>query len=154
MIGFLAGWVARLSGPVLVYILLGLVAANALTGYLLKKAWEDNARANLECENQALRDANEANAAVTAELQRLQAEFDTYRAAVVEATAEAEKEIETQRRAMELAHEEELAALEVATNEIPDEDFFCASEPVSADLLKRMRIAVTAYHENRIGDGN
>lgn len=154
MIGFLAGWVGRLSGPILVYVLLGLIAANATTGYLLKRAWVKNAQAVLECENQALRDANDANALVNAELDRLQGEHDAYREQVRIATAEVEKQIADQRRELEIEHETALTELEVATNEIPDEDFFCASEPVSADLLKRMRIAVAAYHQNRIGDGH
>lgn len=154
MIGFLARWAAKLSGPVLVYVLIGLIAANATTGYLLKRAWTKNAQAVLQCENNALRQANDANALVTAELKKLQGEHDAYREQVREQTAIIEKEIEDSRRELEIEHETELAALEVATSEIPDEEFFCASEPVSAGLLTRMRVAVAAYHQNRIGDGN
>lgn len=134
------GWLikfvlGKVSGPVLIYVLLGLVAANATTGYLLKKAWDKNATAVLECENQALRDANNANAAITVELKRLQRKHEAYRESVRRLTEEADKEIQRRRREMEAAHESEIAALEVATNEIPDDDFFCASEPVSSGLL-------------------
>lgn len=149
MIRFLAGFVGKLSGPMLVYVLIGLIASNALTGYLLKKSLTRNAQAILQCENQALRDANDANVMVLDELARLQVRHDAYRDAVKNATREVEEKTATDRRAMEVDHEKELNELEVANNEIPDEEFFCASEPISAAVVDRMRIAVTAYNENK-----
>ena len=150
------GWVVKFilgkaSGPILIYILLGLVAANATTGYLLKNAWQKNARAVLQCENAALRDANEANEKTSQALLKSQREFAEYRTQVREATALIERENADARRAMEIDHEQTLADLEVATNEIPDDDFFCATEPVSVDVLAGMRDAATAYNENRGG---
>jgi len=147
LIKFILG---KVSGPFLVYVVLGLFAANAITGTLLKSAWKKNAQAVLVCENQALRDAADANAAVAAELKRLQEEQAAYRESIRIQTREIEKEIAENIRAMEIQHEEQIANLQVATNEITDDEFFCASEPVAVDQLDRMRDAVTAYHKNRI----
>ncbi len=154
MIGILAKLVGRVSGPVLVYALLGLLAVNAITAGLLKNAWQENARAVLQCENAALRDANEVNEKTSQILLKSQKEFAEYRAQVRKLTVVAEKETEAIRRQMELAHEQEIADLEVVTNEIPDDDFYCASEPVSSGVLSRMRDAVAAYNANRGGDGH
>ena len=149
MIGMLAGLVGRLSGPVLVYVLLGLFATNALTGYLLKSAWKKNATAVLACENQALRDANDHNAAVTAELERIRTDLATEKKLRLDNTREAEKEIAAAILAKEIEHAEQLAELEAATNEIDDDDFFCASERVASAQLGGMRDAVAAYNQTR-----
>jgi hypothetical protein len=149
MIGMLAGLVGRLSGPVLIYILLGLIASNALTGYLLKSAWEKNATAVLECENQALRDANDHNVVIVAELERIRIELAIEKQVRLDNTRAAEKEIASLIRAKEIEHEEQLIALEAATNEIDDEDFFCASEPVAPVQLVGMRDAIAAYNRTR-----
>ena len=152
MISFLARYLGKLSGPILVYVLLGLIAANATTGYLLKHAWQQNARAVLQCENQALRDANEANEATTAKLLSTRAKFEAYRKQVREQTAGIEKENADIFRALEIEHGEELANLEVAINEISNDDYYCATEPVSSPVIARMRDAATTYNENKGGD--
>lgn len=149
MIGMLAGLVGRLSGPVLVYVLLGLIASNALTGYLLKSAWKKNATAVLQCENRALRDANDHNAAVSAELERIRIDLANEKKLRMDNTRAAEKEIAAALRAKEIEHEEQLAALEVATNEITDDEWLCASEPVAPAQLVGMRDAVAAYNDTR-----
>jgi len=149
MIGMLAGLVGRLSGPVLVYVILGLFVSNALTGYLLKSAWKKNATAVLECENQALRDANDHNLIVTAELERIRADLSASEQFRKDQTRIANKRNAAALRSKEIEHEKQLAALEVATNEIDDEDFFCASEPVAPAQLVGMRDAVTTYNRTR-----
>ncbi len=153
MIGTLAGLVGRLSGPVLVYILIGLFASNALTGYLLRAAWEKNATAVLECENQALRDANDHNVEITAELVRIQTDLATGEKLRLDNTRAAEKEIAAAILAKEIEHEEQLAALEAATNEIEDDDFFCAGERVASGQLVGMRDAVATYNRTRNNPG-
>lgn len=149
MIGMLTGLVGRLSGPVLVYVLLGLVASNALTGYLLKSAWKKNATMVLVCENQALRDANAKNLAVAQELERIQndlvAETELLRAAGVSA----EKEIAARLAAKEIEHAKAIADMEIATNEITDDEWLCAVEPVPPALLDGMRNATATYNANR-----
>lgn len=149
MIRILTGLAARLSGPVLVYVLLGLVASNALTGYLLKNAWKKNAVAVLECENQALRDANKHNAAITAALERIRLDLAIEKQQRLDNTKAAEKEIEAAVRAKEIEHAEQIAALEAVTNEITDDEWLCASEPVAPAQLVGMRDAVTAYNQTR-----
>lgn len=149
MIGMLAGLVGRLSGPILVYVLLGLVAANALTGYLLKNAWQKNATAVLECENQALRDANNANLAVSLELQRIQTDLAIETRLRLDNTRAAEKKIAAAILAKDIEHAEQIAALEVATNEIEDDEFFCASERVASAQLIGMRNAAASYNRTR-----
>ena len=153
MISFLARYIGKVSGPFLVYVLLGLIATNAGTGYLLKSAWKKNAQAVLQCENQALRDANEANEATTRKLLAARAKLEAYQDAVRLQTAEVERENAENFRALQIEHDEALADLEVATNEIPDEDYYCATEPVSDPVLARMRDAATTYNENKGGDG-
>ncbi len=149
MIGLLAGFVGRLSGPILVYVLLGLIASNAITGYLLKNALTKNAQAVLVCENQALRDANTAKEAVARELIQIQEELaDSEKQRRIQ-TIDAEVAIADALRQKEIEHEEAIANMEIATNEIPDDDFFCASEPVSFDLLTGMRNAIAAYNKAR-----
>ena len=74
------GWLikfvlGKVSGPVLIYALLAFFALNMAQGFLLKRAWDNVAQAALECENQALRDANAAKEAVTAELLKIQGEL-------------------------------------------------------------------------------
>ncbi len=149
MIGMLAGLVGRLSGPVLVYVLLALVASNALTGYLLKSAWKKNATAVLQCENRALRDANDHNAAVSAELKRIKFDLANEKKLRLDNTRIAEKEIAAAILAKDIEHEEQIAALEVATNEITDDEWLCASEPVAPAQLVGMRDAVAAYNDTR-----
>jgi hypothetical protein len=149
VISFLAGIISRASGPLLVYVLLGLIASNALTGWLLKRAYDANVRAVLVCENQALKDANAAKEAVAARLAKAQQDLREAREQRKKAGEEAEKEIEKRIAEKEIEHAEAIAAMEVATNEIPDEDFFCATEPVSVDILSGMRDAATSYNETR-----
>lgn len=149
MIGMLAGLVGRLSGPILVYILLGLFASNALTCYLLKSAWKKNATAVLQCENQALRDANNHNVAIAAELERIQTDLATEKKLRLDNTRAAEKEIAAAILAKELEHEEQLAALEFATNEITDDEWLCGSEPVAPAQLVGMRDAAATYNRTR-----
>ncbi len=144
----------RISGPAVIWVLLGLVAANATTGWLLKKAWDTNARAVLQCENNALRDANAVNEETARQLIAAQKDRDEAIALRLSAERDAEIRIAATRRAMEIEHETQLADLEVATNEITDDEFFCASEPVAADQLARMRDAVATYNENRSGDSH
>lgn len=154
MMNFFAGLIGKATGPMLVYVLAGLIAANATTGYLLKSAWKKNAQAVLQCENQSLRDANEANEATTAQLLKSQAEFAAYREEIRKLTATVEKENAKAMREMETEHRTALIDLEVATNEIPDEDYYCATEPVSDPVLARMRDTATTYNENKGGDGH
>jgi hypothetical protein len=149
MIGMLAGLVGRLSGPVLVYVLIGLLASNALTGYLLKSAWKKNATAVLECENQALRDANDHNIVIAAELERIRTDLAASEQFRKDQGRIADKRNAAALRTKEIEHEQQLAALEVATNEIDDEDFFCASEPVAPNQLLGMRDAVATYNRTR-----
>jgi len=149
MIGFLAGLVGRLSGPILVYVLLGLVASNAVTGYLLKNAWTKNAQQVLICENQALRDANAAKEAVARELIQIREDLAESEKQKKIQTINAEAAIADALRKKEIEHEEAIADMEIATNEIPDEDFFCASEPVTSELLVGMRNAIAAYNKTR-----
>lgn len=139
----------KVSGPVLIYVVVGLFATNALTGYLLKSAWRKSAIAILECENQALSDANEANVAVVAALELIRKSRDRETQRRLDSTRIAEKEIAAALRAMEVEHDEQIAALEVAINDIDDEDFFCASEPVAFAQLTGMRNAVAAYNQTR-----
>lgn len=149
MIGMLAGLVGRLSGPVLVYVLLGLVATNALSGYLLKRAWNKNATAVLQCENQALRDANAKNAKVNRELRESRQREEAEKLLRKMQTKEADKKIQAMILAKDVEHEQQLATLEVATSEITDDEFFCASEPVSGGQLVGMRDAVATYNRHR-----
>jgi len=148
--GFLVKFIlGKVSGPFLVYVVLGLVAANAITGYLLKSAWKKNAQAVLVCENAALRDANEANELVTAELQQVQTDLIAKEARLQIQGEAAEVEIQRRILAKEIEHAAALADLEVATNDITDEEFFCATEPVAAGVLAGMRHTATTYNKNR-----
>jgi len=139
----------KVSGPVLIYVLLGLVASNVITGALLKNAWKENAHAALACENQALRDANARNLAVAAELQRIQADLVETRKQKELAAIETEKEIAARLAEKEAEHARAVVDLEFAINEITDEEFWCASEPVPPGILAGMRDAVAAYNNNR-----
>jgi len=148
------GWLVKfvlgkVSGPVLFYLILALLAANAVTGTLLKKAWNDNARASLECENQALRDANQRNLAVSTELQRIQKELTETKNANMLAAKEADEENAFRLHEKEIEHAEAIEALEVAVNEITDDEFWCAAEPVPLLVTNRMRDTATAYNNNR-----
>lgn len=148
--GFLIRFVlGKVSGPILVYVVLGLFVANAATGYLLKRAWTKNAQAVLQCENQALRDANARNLATAQELQQIQSELTLEKEQRRVAGVEAEKETAKQLREKEIEHANAIADLEVATNEISDEDFFCASEPVPLHVVSELRDAIATYNDNR-----
>jgi len=148
------GWLVKfvlgkVSGPVLFYLLLALLAANLTTGALLKKAWNDNARASVECENQALRDANNRNLAVSTELQRIQKELRHNTETLLLAAAQADAESRERLIEKEIEHQEAIERLEFAKNEITDEEFSCASEPVPLPFLDGMRSAATTYNDNR-----
>ncbi len=152
------GWLVKfvlgkVSGPVLFYVILGLLAANALTGFLLKKAWADNATAILECENQALRDANSRNLKVSTELRRIQDELTEATKAKLLAGVNAEKEIDQALKVRDAEHAEAMANMEAAKDEITDDEFWCASEPVPLPFLNGMRDAATAYNNNRNNSG-
>ena len=139
----------KVSGPVLFYLILALLAANAVTGALLKKAWNDNARASLECENQALRDANQRNLAVATELQRIQDELTETRNANMLAAEKADLDNAARLYEKEIEHADAIEALGVAVNEITDDEFWCASEPVPLPISNGMRDTATAYNNNR-----
>ncbi len=139
----------KVSGPVLIYVLLGLVAANAITGALLKRAWTENARAVLQCENQALRDANARNLAVSTELQRIQSDLVAEKKQRMFAAKQAEKEIAAQLHEKEIEHAEAIANMEIAINELTDEEFLYASEPVPLPVFNQLRDAATTYNDNR-----
>ena len=148
------GWLIRfalgkVSGPILIYAILALFAANVLTGTLLKRAWTKNAQAVLQCENQALRDANAKNAAVAAELSIIQAELIEVREQKQIAGAEAEKKSAALLHAKEIEHAQALTDLEFAKNEITDDEYLCAVEPVPFGLLDGMRNAAATYNANR-----
>jgi len=153
--GFLVNFVlGKVSGPFLVYILLALFAANAATGWLLKNAWADNARAALECENQALRDANAAKELVAAELVKIQKELVDERAKLDRAANNADTIIARVIAANEARDADEKADLEVAVNEITDTDYFCGSESVPFPILVGLRVAATAYNQARNNTGS
>lgn len=139
----------KVSGPILIYVIVGLFASNALTGYLLKSAWKKNAVAVLECENQALRNANAKNLAVAAELQRIQTDLIAEKESRRVAGIAAEKEVAARLAAKEIEHAEAIANMEIATNEITDEEWLCASEPVPNGLRNGMRDAAATYNRNR-----
>lgn len=148
------GWLVKfvlgkVSGPVLFYLILALLAANAITGALLKKAWNDNVRASLECEKQALRDANQRNLAVSTELQRIQDELTETRNANMLASQKADEQSAARLHEKEIQHAEAIEALEVAVNEITDDEFWCASEPVPLPTSNGMRDTATTYNNNR-----
>lgn len=139
----------KVSGPVLVWVILALFAANLATGTLLKRAWTKNAQAELLCINQALMDANAARQAVieaVAEHKALLARSENLR---MIAGAKAEREIAARLAEREIEHAHELADMEAATNEIADDEFFCATESISAELLIGMRSAAARYNESR-----
>ncbi len=139
----------KVSGPALIYVVVGLFATNALTGYLLKAAWRKTATAVLECEIEALRNANDHNSLIAAELQRIQADLAIEKQRRLDDTRAAEKEIANALRVKEVEHEEQLAALEAVTNEIDDEEYFCASERVAFGQLVGMRDAASTYNQTR-----
>ncbi len=148
------GWLVKfvlgkVSGPVLFYVILGLFAANAITGTLLKKAWNDNARASLECENQALRDANQRNLAVSKELQSIQRELVETREANMLAAVTTDVINAERLHEKEIQHSEAIEALEIAVNEITDDEFWCAVEPVPLPISNGMRDTAAAYNNNR-----
>lgn len=149
MIGMLAGLVGRMSGPILVYVLLALVASNAATGYLLKRALTQNAQAVLACENAALRDAAAARTLVDTEMQRIQNDLAASEQFRKDQGRIADKRNAAALRTQEIAHAAALADMEIATNEIADDEFFCASEPVATDQLVRMRRDAASYNQNR-----
>lgn len=139
----------KVSGRVLIYALLALVMLNAAQGFLLKKAWNNVALAALECENQALRDANTAKEAVTAELLKIQDELIESKIQKKIAGEEAEKEIVARLREKKIEYAEAVAKMEGAINEITDDEFWCASEPMPLPVLWSMRDAATAYNQTR-----
>ena len=139
----------KLSGPVLVWILIALIGANVAQGLLLKRAWTKNAQAVLACENAALRDAKAATDAVNQELIQIQAELHQAEMNRILAGEQADREIAKRLHEKEVEHAQAIADMEIATNEIADDEFFCASEPVSADQLVRMRDAAASYNQAR-----
>jgi hypothetical protein len=143
----------KVSGPILIYAILALFAANVLTGALLKSAWEKNAQAVLQCENQALRDANIKNAAVAAELSIIQAELVEVKKQKQVAGVEAEKKSAALLHAKDIEHAQALTDLEFAKYEITDDEYLCASERVPFGFRNGMRNAAAAYNANRNNPG-
>ena len=148
------GWLIKFvlgkaSGPVLVYALLAFITLNVAQGFLLKRAWDNVAQAALECENQALRDANVAKEAVTAELLKIQDELIQSKKQRQIAGEQAEREITARLYEKEIEHAQAIADMEIATNEITDDEFWCASEPVPLPIMRSMRDAATAYNQTR-----
>ncbi len=139
----------KVSGPVLVWIILALFAANVVTVKLLANAWTKNAQAELVCVNQALTDAIAAREAVDLELQRIDIELTESIKARAIAAQLAEKEIDKRIAEKEIEHAHAIADMEAATNEISDDEFFCATEPLSAELLIGMRSAAARYNQAR-----
>lgn len=148
MIDWLAKFIlGKLSGPILIWILLGLVAANISQGVLLKSAWTKLAQAELVCINQALTDAIAAREAVDAELRLIEIELTESIKNRAIAAQIAETEIEKRLREKEIEHANAIADMEAVTNEIADDEFFCATERVSAELLIGMRNAAARYNK-------
>ena len=139
----------KLSGPVLVWIILALFAVNLTTATLLKSAWTKNAQAELLCINQALTDARDARSVVDAELLRIETELTESIKARAIAAQQAEKEIAARLAEKEIEHSHALADMEAAANEIADDEFFCATESISAELLIGMRNAAASYNQSR-----
>lgn len=130
-------------------LLILLFFANVGQGLLLKSAWTKNAQAILMCENNALRDAQLSAEAVNRELFVITAELRLSTLARQSENEKAEKEIAERLRKKEIEHANVIADMEAATNEIADDEFFCATEPVSAELLIGMRNAAFSYNQNR-----
>ena len=152
MIAYLAKSVlGKIPSTFLVWILIALIGANVAQGYLLKRAWTKNAQAVLACENAALRDAKAATDAVNRELIQIQAELTEAENKRILAGEEADREIAKRIHEKEVEHAQEITDMEIATNEIADDEFFCASEPVTTDQLVRMRDATARYNKTRTG---
>lgn len=143
----------KVSGPILVYVVLGLFVANAITGALLKKAWNDNARAAVVCKNQALRDANDRNLKTVKEMERIRIDLNLAIVEKQKAGLAAAKEIEKRLSDQETKHADAIAQVEFIKNEITDDDFFCASEPVPYPVVIGMRDNATAYNDHRNNPG-
>ena len=148
------GWLikfalGKVSGPILIYTIIALFGVNVLTGALLKSVWKKNAQAVLQCENQALRDANQKNVAVAAELLLIQSELVEVKKQKQIAGVAAEKKSAMLLHAKEVEHAQVLDDLEFVKNEITDDEYLCASEPVPFGLLDGMRNAATTYNRNR-----
>lgn len=143
----------KVSGPILIYTIIALFGVNVLTGALLKSAWKKNAQAVLQCENQALRDANQKNAAVAAELLLIQTTLIEVKKQKQIEGVEAEKKSTALLQAKEVKHAQALTDLEFAKNEITDDEYLCASEPVPFALRDGMRNAAATYNNNRNNPG-
>lgn len=142
----------KLSGPILVWIILALFAANLTSATLLKRAWTKIAQAELVCINQALRDADAARQAVIEAVALHRALLDRSESLRELAGIEATKEINKRIAEKEIQHAHAMADMEAATNEIADDEFFCATEPLSAELLIGMRSAAASYNQTRNRD--
>lgn len=154
MIGLLAN---KIAGPVLVWLVLGLFASNAVTGFLLKRAWEQNARQVLECDNTALESALAENKLVTDRLREIEVERDMERQARQRAEERADEAIERRIAYMEESHAREIENINLDTASISDDDYWCASEPVSVQLANGLRDRAATYNRtrlNRVDRGN
>ncbi len=141
----------KVAGPYLVYAVAALTVALAAESYLLKRAWTKNAQAVLKCENIQLTDANERTSLALNRLRQANDENAALRIAQAAAGADAEQRSEHRIAEQDERHQAELEAMEVAANEVPDEDYYCASERVSAGLLSGMRERAKAYNKRRAG---
>ena len=146
MIRFL---VNKIAGPVLVYAVLALFVSNAVTGYLLKQAYDANIRANLECNNSKLEEALQATEAVRAALEVAEQERERERNQRIIAEAEADRQIAEQVADMEDQHAAELDELRLTLSSIPDDDYECASEPVSSNVIGWMRKRAEDHNQDR-----
>ncbi len=151
MTWFIKFVLGKLSGPILVWIIVALFAANLATGTLLKRAWTKNAQAELVCINQALRDADAARQAVIVAVAQHRAMLQRSESLRELAGLAAQKEINKRIAEKEIEHAHAIADMETATNEIADDEFFCATEPISAELLIGMRSAAARYNKIRTG---
>ncbi len=151
MIGFIAN---KVAGPVLVYTVLALFVSNAVTGFMLKRAWEENAKQVLECDNAALESALAENEIVTDRLREIEIERDMERQARQRAEIRADEAIEQRIAYMEESHAREIENINLDTASISDDDYWCASEPVPLQLATGLRDRASAYNRTRVAGIN
>lgn len=146
MIRFLA---SKIAGPALIYAVLALFVSNAVTGCLLKQAYDAKVKARLECNNEKLQEALQAQEAVTAALEVARQERESERQKRIAAEIEADKKIADRVAGLEEKHASELEQLQLTLSAIPDEDYQCASADVSADVAQWMRRRADSHNQNR-----
>lgn len=138
----------------LLYVALALFVSNLGTGYLLKRAYDENVRATLECNNSKLQEALAANEAVTAALREAQQERDAERDRRLDAEVKADAIIASRVAKMQEAHAEEIENLRAEIDAIPEDEIQCASRPVSAGPLAWMRDRARGYNQDRDRDSH